>query len=109
MPFIYSDTSQNTKMNSISVNERLFNINRFLSIIPPPTIQSVQNYASNFDISSIFSITFNAPYETLPSLVNVDISAKRILHLQYPHLIPANVSSNGNCLLNSISLIFTGK
>jgi len=63
----------------------------------------------NFDISSIFSITFNASYETLSLLVNVNISAKRILHLQYLHLISANISSNGNCLLNSISLIFTEK
>ncbi|PKK61679.1 hypothetical protein RhiirC2_791439 [Rhizophagus irregularis] len=84
-------------MDNKSVNEHLFNINKFLSVNPPPNIYTVQNYASAIDISNIFSITFNAPFETLPPLARIDTAAEKILHLQYP-----------NCLLNSLSLIFTG-
>ncbi|RIA98800.1 hypothetical protein C1645_812284 [Glomus cerebriforme] len=94
-------------MNNNNLNEQLFNINKFLSTSPSPNIQSVQNYTSTIDTSCIFSINFNTPYETLPPLAKVDTAAEKILHMQYPHLTPANVLSNGNCLLNSISLIFT--
>ena len=45
-------------MNNKSLNEHLFNINKFLSTIPLPNIQSVQNYASSINISNIFSIKF---------------------------------------------------
>ncbi|EXX59935.1 hypothetical protein RirG_184500 [Rhizophagus irregularis DAOM 197198w] len=86
--------------------EKLLNINRFLSTIPPPNIHSVQAYVSNINISDIFSITFDTPYETLPPLTRIDNTAEKILHLQYSHLTSAAVFSNGNCLLNSISLIF---
>src|SRR5436190_24385988 len=96
-------------MNNKHINEHLFNINKFLSTIPSPDIQSVQNYASSIDISNIFSITFSTPYEILPSSINVDTTAEKILHLQYSHLTPAVVFSDGNCLLNSLSLIFTAK
>ncbi|UZO08468.1 uncharacterized protein OCT59_028722 [Rhizophagus irregularis] len=44
--------------------------------------------------------------KTLPPLTNIDNTAEKILHLQYPHLTSAAVFSNGDCLLNSISLIF---
>ena len=94
-------------MNDKSLNEHLFNINKFLSANPSPDIHSVQNYASTIDISNIFSFTFNAPFETLPLLAKIDTAAEKILHLQYPYLNPAVVFSDGNCLLNSLSLIFT--
>ncbi|CAB4403864.1 unnamed protein product [Rhizophagus irregularis] len=95
-------------MDNKSVNEHLFNINKFLSVNPPPNIYTVQNYALAIDVPNIFSITFNAPFETLPPLARIDTAAEKILHLQYPYLTPAIVFSNGNCLLNSLSLIFTG-
>ncbi|CAB4397637.1 unnamed protein product [Rhizophagus irregularis] len=76
-------------MDNKSVNEHLFNINKFLSVNPPPNIYTVQNYASAIDISNIFSITFNAPFETLPPLARIDTAAEKILHLQYPYLTPA--------------------
>ncbi|PKY60596.1 hypothetical protein RhiirA4_550708 [Rhizophagus irregularis] len=60
----------------------------------------------NRAISGIFSITFDTPHETLLPLTNVDNTAEKILHLQYPHLTFAAVFSNGDCLLNFISLIF---
>ena len=78
-------------MNNKSLNEHLFNINKFLSTIPPPNIQFVQNYALSIDISNIFPITFSTPYETLPLSINVDTAAEKILHLKYPYLTSANV------------------
>lgn len=95
-------------MNNKSLEQQLFNINKFLSVNPSPNIYAVQNYASTIDISNIFSITFDAPFESLPPLASIDTAAEKILHLQYPHLTPAIVFSDGNCLLNSLSLIFTG-
>ncbi|UZO13875.1 uncharacterized protein OCT59_005356 [Rhizophagus irregularis] len=92
-------------MNSKNL-EQLLNINKFLSTTPPPNIHSVQDYVSTINISGIFSITFDTPHETLPPLTNIDNTAEKILHLQYPHLTSAAVFSNGDCLLNSISLIF---
>ncbi|CAB5392610.1 unnamed protein product [Rhizophagus irregularis] len=86
--------------------EKLLNINRFLSTISSPNIHSVQAYISNINISDIFSITFDTPYETLPPLTRIDNTTEKILHLQYSHLTSAAVFSNGDCLLNSISLIF---
>ena len=65
--------------------EKLLNINRFLSTIPPPN---------------------NRLSDTLPSLTRIDNTAEKILHLQYSHLTSAAVFSNEDCLLNSISLIF---
>ncbi len=93
-------------MNNKNLNEQLLNINRFLSTIPTPNIQSVRAYVSTINISDIFPITFDTPYETLPPLANIDDTAEKILHLQYSHLTSAAVFSNGDCLLNSISLIF---
>jgi hypothetical protein len=93
------------KMNSKNL-EQLLNINKFLSTTPPSNIYSVQAYVSTINISDIFSITFDTPHETLPPLANIDSAAKRILHLQYSHLTSAAVFFNGDCLLNSISLIF---
>ncbi|RIA84770.1 hypothetical protein C1645_404492 [Glomus cerebriforme] len=93
------------KMNNNNL-EQLLNINKFLSTIPSPDIHSVQAYVSSINTSDIFSIAFNTPHETLPPLANIDNTAEKILHLQYPHLTSATVFSNGDCLLNSISLIF---
>ncbi|GES84922.1 hypothetical protein GLOIN_2v1789520 [Rhizophagus clarus] len=47
-------------------------------------------------------------FEILPPSARIDTVAEKILHLQYPYLTLAIVSSDGNCLLNSLSLIFTG-
>src|SRR6266487_4031970 len=94
-------------MNNKNLNEQLLNINRFLStMIPTPNIQSVRAYVLTINISDIFPITFDTPYETLPPLANIDDTAEKILHLQYSHLTSAAVFSNGDCLLNSISIIF---
>ena len=91
-----------------SFDEQLFNINKFLSTNPPPNIQAIQNYASTINVSSVFSINFSTPFETLPLLAKIDVAAEKILHLRYSHLTSAAVLSDGNCLLNSISLIFAG-
>ncbi|PKK58147.1 hypothetical protein RhiirC2_796788 [Rhizophagus irregularis] len=45
------------------------------------------------NVSNIFSITFNAPFETLPPLARIDTAAEKILHLQYPYLTPAILCS----------------
>ena len=94
-------------MNNKNLNEKLFNINKFFSIILASNIQAVQAHVSAINIADIFSISFNTSYETLPPLASIDTTAEKILHLRYPHLTPAVVFSNGNCLLNSLSLIFT--
>jgi hypothetical protein len=93
-------------MNDKSLDKQLFDINKFLSAKPSPDIHSIQNYASTIDISNIFSFTFNAPFETLPLLAKIDTAAEKILHFQFPYLTSAIVFSDGNCLLNSLSLIF---
>src|SRR5205814_2027742 len=95
------------KRNEKNLKEQLLNINKFLSTIPPPNIQSVQTYVSAINIADIFSITFDTPYKNLPPLANIDTTAEKILHLQYPYLTSAVVFSNGNCLLNPLSLTFT--
>ncbi|CAG8652932.1 7087_t:CDS:2 [Funneliformis caledonium] len=86
--------------------EQLLDINKLLSTTPPPNIHSVRAYVLNINISDIFSITFDTPYETLPTLTKIDNTSEKILHLQYSHLTSAVIFSNGDCLLNSISLIF---
>ncbi|RIA97373.1 hypothetical protein C1645_814264 [Glomus cerebriforme] len=78
--------------------EQLLNINKFLSIIPSPDIHSVQAYVLSINTSDIFSIAFNTPHETFPLLANIDNTAKKILHLQYPHLTSATVFSNRDSL-----------
>ncbi|CAB4386273.1 unnamed protein product [Rhizophagus irregularis] len=79
-------------MNSKNL-EQLLNINKFLSTTPPSNIHSVQDYVSTINISGIFSITFDTFHETLPPLTNIDNTAEKILHLQYPHLTSAAVFS----------------
>ncbi|CAI2188122.1 945_t:CDS:1 [Funneliformis geosporum] len=86
--------------------EQLLNISKFLSTIPPSNIHSVQAYVLTINTSDIFSTTFDTSHETLSPLVNIDNTAKKIHHLQYPYLTSALVFSNGDYLLNFIFLIF---
>ncbi|GES89740.1 hypothetical protein GLOIN_2v1789520 [Rhizophagus clarus] len=95
-------------MNNKSLYEQLFNINKFLSINLSPDIYTIQNYASTIDISNILSITIDISFEILPPSARIDTVTEKILYLQYLYLTPVIVFSDRNCLLNSLSLIFTG-
>ena len=92
-------------MDSLHAKNLLKDLEKFLS--SNINLINIAELAATYNNLEIFDFNLDTPIKYFPENGKIDKISLKLLPIDFNHLLPAKIKGDGNCLMNSLSFIYT--